>query len=88
MQAVLEAIIRNIVPIGVLFVFAGTIIGIFRTKTPGFGKYTTSALILTLILFVAAMALVQGKVEWTPMANILFAVSGFAGGLITARGDG
>ncbi len=88
MQAVLEATIKNIVPIGVLLVFAGTIIGIFRTKTPGFGKYTTSALILTLILFVAAMALVQGKVEWTPMANILFAVAGFAGGLITARGDG
>jgi hypothetical protein len=68
-------------------VFGGTIIGIFRSKTPGFvGKYTTSALLLTLILLVAAMALVQGKVEWTPMANILFAVAGFAGGLITTRG--
>jgi hypothetical protein len=65
---------------------SAAIIGIFRTKTPGFGKYTTSALLLTLILFVAAMALVQGKVEWTPMANILFAVAGFAGGLIAARG--
>ena len=86
MQAVLEAIVRNIVPIGVLIVFGGTIVGIFRTKAPGFGKYTTSALLLTLILFVAAMALVQGKVEWTPMANILFAVAGFAGGLIAARG--
>ena len=87
MEAVLDSIVRNIVPIGVLIVFGGTIVGIFRTKTPGFGKYTTSALLLTLILFVAAMALVQGKVEWTPMANILFAIAGFAGGLITARSD-
>ena len=87
MQAVFDAIIKNIVPLGVLIVFGSTIIGIFRTKTPGFGKYTTSALILTLILFVAAMALVEGKVEWTPMANILFAIAGFAGGLITARSD-
>ena len=81
MQAVLDSIVPNIVPLGVLIVFGGTIIGIFRTKTPGFGKYTTSALLLTLILFVAAMAFVHGKVEWTPMANILFAVAGFAGAL-------
>ncbi len=87
MQAVIDAIVKNIVPLGVLIIFGGTIIGIFRTKTPGFGKYTTSALILTLILFVAAMALVESKVEWTPMANILFAIAGFAGGLITARSD-
>jgi hypothetical protein len=86
MQAVFEAIVKNIVPIGVLIVFGGTIVGIFRAKSPGFGKYITSALLLTLILFVASMALVQGKVEWTPMANILFAVAGFAGGLIAARG--
>jgi hypothetical protein len=33
------------------------------------------------------MALVEGKVEWMPMANILFAIAGFAGGLITARSD-
>jgi hypothetical protein len=59
MQTVFDSIIRNIVPLGVLIVFGGTIIGIFRSKTPGFGKYTTSALILTLILFVAAMALVE-----------------------------
>jgi hypothetical protein len=87
MPAVLDAIIKNLVPLGVLIVFGGTIIGIFRSKTPGFGKYTTSALILTLIMFVAAMALVEGKVEWMPMANILFAIAGFAGGLITARSD-
>lgn len=45
MQAVLDQIVRNIVPLGVLIVFGGTIIGIFRSKTPGFGKYTTSALL-------------------------------------------
>ncbi len=57
----------------------------FPQQGTGFGKYTTSALLLTLILFVTAVALVQGKVEWTPIANILFAVAGFAGRLIAAR---
>ena len=75
------------IPLGVILVFAGAVFGIFRTKTPGFGRYTISALLLTLVLFVAAIAFVQGKVEWSPMANILFAVAGFAGGLTAARGS-
>ena len=69
----------------VFLLFGGTIVGIFRTKTKGFGKYTTSALMLTLVLFVAAFAFVLGQVEWTPLANLLFAIAGYAGGLITAR---
>ncbi len=44
MQAVFQSIVSNIVPIGVLVVFGGTIVGIFRAKSPGFGKYITSAL--------------------------------------------
>jgi len=67
------------------FIFGVALVGIFCTKTAGFGKYTTSTVILTLVLFVAALAYMSGKVEWAPMANLLFAVAGFAGGLITAR---
>ncbi len=33
----------------------------------------------------APVAYMAGKVEWGPMANLLFAVAGFAGGLITAK---
>jgi hypothetical protein len=69
----------------VVLVFAVSIIGIFFTKTPGFGRYTTSVLVLTLVLFVAALAFVNNKVEWEPLANLLFAVAGFAGGLIVAE---
>ncbi|MFQ5954862.1 MAG: hypothetical protein ACE5JZ_07355 [Kiloniellales bacterium] len=71
--------------VGVIVLFGGSIYGIFRTKTPGFGKYTTSALVLTVVLFIAAFAFVLDKVEWTPVANLLFAVAGYAGGLITAK---
>ena len=73
------------IPLGVILVFAVAIVGIFSTKTPGFGRYSTTALLLTLVLFVAAMAFILGKVEWSPMANILFVVIGFAGGLTAAR---
>lgn len=72
---------------GVLSVFIIAIISIFCTKTKGFGKYTTSTLVLTLVLFVAAMGFITGNVEWAPMANLLFAIAGFAGGLITAKAN-
>lgn len=66
-------------------IFAGTIVGIFVTKTPGFGKYTTATLVLTMVLLVASVAFIQGRVEWVPLSNLLFAVAGYAGGLITAK---
>ena len=69
----------------VVAIFGITIIGIFRTKTPGFGRYNTSVLVLALVLFVASLAFVLGKVEWQPMSNLLFAIAGFAGGLVTGK---
>ncbi len=32
-----------------------------------------------------SLAFVLGKVEWQPLSNLLFAIAGFAGGLITAK---
>jgi uncharacterized membrane protein YoaK (UPF0700 family) len=61
------------------------LIGIFRTKTAGFGRYSTSLLLLTLVLLVAALLLAAGKIEGSLFANIAFAVAGFAGGLITGK---
>lgn len=69
----------------VTIVFVVALIGIFQTKTRGFGKYTTSALVMTLVLYVAGLAYVTDKVEWEPMSNLLFAVVGFAGGLVAAK---
>ncbi len=71
--------------IGVVIVFGGTIIGFFATKKDGFGRYNTSILILILVLFLASVCLVLGKVEWQPLASLLFAVTGYAGGLISGR---
>lgn len=66
---------------------AGTLFGIFRTKTPGFGRYSTSLLLLVLILFCASMFAALGRLEPQYFVNILFAITGFAGGLITAKTD-
>lgn len=66
-------------------VFGVVLIGIFRTKTPGFGRYTTSLLLLVLVVFVAALGFSAGRIEMHPFLNLLFAVAGYAGGLITAR---
>lgn len=74
-----------ILPVAFVAVFAGVLLGIFKTKTPGFGRYTTSALILVLVLFIAGFFALLGKLESQGLLNILFAVAGYAGGLIVGQ---
>jgi hypothetical protein len=63
------------------------LIGIFKTKTQGFGRYSTSLIILILVLFFTALFFAAGKIESSVFANIVFSVAGFAGGLITNNKD-
>ncbi len=71
--------------IGLFLLGAGTLAGIFITKTPGLGRYTTSVLLLSLVLVVSALLLVAGKIDGSIFINIAFAVIGFAGGVVTAK---
>ena len=60
------------------------LIGFFWTKTAGYGKYTTSTLILLVITLLAALLFASGKLDGSLLSNIFLAVAGFAGGLIAA----
>ncbi len=71
--------------IGVFVLGGGALIGIFATKTPGFGRYTTSVLLLVLVFVVSGMCLAAGKIDSSLFGHVLFAVAGFAGGLLTNR---
>lgn len=62
-----------------------TLVGIFATRTPGFGRYTTAAILLTLVLVVSAMLFAGGMVEGAIFINVAFAVTRFAGGIVTAK---
>lgn len=64
-----------------------TIIGIFKTKTQGFGKYSTSLILLASVLFLSALFFAAGKLEGTIFTNIVFAIAGYAGGLIAPSKD-
>jgi hypothetical protein len=64
------------------------LVGIFKTKTAGWGRYSTSVLIFSLALVIAASLLILGKLEGALFVNILFAVIGYAGGLVTGRKEG
>lgn len=57
---------------------AGSLFGFFRTKTEGFG---TSAFLIILVITISALLYSAGKLEGRVMANVLFAVVGFAFGL-------
>ena len=71
--------------LGVFLLGGGAIVGVLVTKTPGFGRFSTSVLLLTLVLTVSALFLAFGKIEPSVFANVVFAVAGFAGGLLANR---
>jgi NADH:ubiquinone oxidoreductase subunit K len=71
----------------ILILGISALVGIFKTKTQGFGRYSTSLLLLTLALFFTALFFAAGKIESNVFANIVFSVAGFAGGLITNNKD-
>lgn len=74
--------------LGVFVIGAGALVGFFVTKTEGFGKYTTSTLLLILVVTISALLYTANKIEGDTMANIIFAVFGFAGGLFTGKNSG
>jgi hypothetical protein len=69
--------------LAVTVVFTVALIGFFKTKTPGWGAYTTSILLLLLILFVAGVAFAVGQVDWPSASGLLLAIAGYAGGIVT-----
>ncbi len=71
--------------VGIFLLGAGTLFGIFKTKTAGFGRYTTSAILPSLVIVVSALLLVAGMIDGAIFVNIAFAVTGFAGGIVTAK---
>jgi hypothetical protein len=71
--------------VGISILGIAALIGILTTKTSGFGRYSTSLLLLTLVLFITSLLFAAGKVDSSLFGNIAFAVAGFAGGLISGK---
>jgi len=71
--------------LAVFILGSGSLIGFFKTKTPGFGRFTTSTLLVILVLIIASLLFAGGLLEGPVLANVLFAVFGFAGGLFTSK---
>lgn len=62
-----------------------SLIGFFVTKTKGFGRFATSTFLLLLVVIVSGLLYAAGKLDAQVLANIFFAVIGFAGGLFTSK---
>ncbi len=71
--------------IAVFLIGGGSLIGFFKTKTPGFGRFSTSVLLIIIVVTLASLMYSAGKLDGQVTANILFAVFGFAGGLFTSK---
>ena len=71
--------------IAIFILGAGSLVGFFVTKKEGFGRFNTSTFLIILVVTLAALLYAAGKLEGQVMANVLFAVFGFAGGLFTSK---
>lgn len=60
-------------------------IGFFITKTKGFGRFATSTFLLLLIVIMSTLLFAADRLEGQVLANIFFAVVGFAAGLFTGK---
>ena len=75
----------SLLALAIFVIGGGSIIGFFRTKAKGFGRFTTSVLLILVVLTIASLMFALGRLETSVIANVLFAVFGFAGGLFTSK---
>ncbi|HUW49556.1 MAG TPA: hypothetical protein VMV75_00925 [Sulfuricella sp.] len=61
------------------------LLGFFITKTKGFGRFATSTFLLLLVVVLSGLLYAANKLDCQVLANIFFAVIGFAGGLFTGK---
>lgn len=61
------------------------LVGYFVTKTKGFGRFATSTLLLLLVTVLSSLLYSADKLDGHVLANIFFAVIGFAGGLFVTK---
>jgi len=71
--------------LGILIIGLISLIGFFVTKTKGFGRFATSTLLMILVFIISSLMFSAGKFDAQVMANIVFSVIGFAGGLFTGK---
>ena len=64
---------------------AVALVGFFVTKKSGFGRFTTSSFLLLLVVIMSSLLFAAGKLDYQVLANVFFAVIGFAGGLFTGE---
>jgi hypothetical protein len=75
----------NILPIGIIIIGVIALIGFFKTKTTGFGKYSTCALVLLVSLIFSSLLHAGGILDSQFYTNALMAIIGFAGGLVVSK---
>jgi uncharacterized protein YebE (UPF0316 family) len=77
----------TLLQIEILLIGVITLVGFFATKSPGFGKFSTSTLLMLVVVVVTSLLFVADKLDSQIVANIFFAVVGFAGGLFTNKSE-
>lgn len=78
---------NSILMIAISILGLTALIGFFITKSQGFGRYTSSILLLLLVITLSTLLVVANRIDTPILVNIFFAIIGFATGLFTKSDD-
>jgi len=71
--------------VGISLIGGIVLVGFFTTKTVGFGKFTTSTLVLMLTLILSALLLASGHINSQAFTNVALGIVGFASGMVVGK---
>lgn len=69
----------------IFIIGSGVLIGFFKTKTGGFGKYTTTTLILLVVFIFSTLLAVGNPAYLDTLENISMSVLGFIVGILVNK---
>lgn len=75
----------SMVIVAIVLLGSIALIGFFKTKTDGFGKYNTCTLVLLVVFVLCTLLLSAGRMSGETFGHAVMAIIGFAGGLVVAR---
>ena len=76
---------KIIITVMVLGIFLFALSRFFDTKLPGYGRFNSSTLIIILALMLSTIVLLIDKEKSEDVVKIIFAVIGFAAGLVAGK---
>ncbi len=80
-----ESMVLIFLILGMMVFFGFVLDGFFKTSKGGFGRFTSSTLIIIIVLMVSLIALLLGGINGDDITKIILAIIGFVAGVVAGK---